>query len=69
MAYITYLAKVLSDLVQTSLKRRLKLWLELRILKDKVNPYAPNDVYILSGPCMKLGRPEAHPSLSQSGLY
>ena len=28
-----------------------------------------NEVYILSGPIMKHGRPEAHSSLSQSGLY
>ena len=28
-----------------------------------------NGVYILSGPSMKHERPEAHPSLSHSGLY
>ena len=28
-----------------------------------------NEIYILSGPSMKHGQPEAHPSLFHSGLY
>ena len=37
------------------------------LIDSVVNVYS-NEVYILSGPSMKHGRPEAHPSLSQSSF-
>ena len=60
--FLSFLDQILSaDFLSIGLVSKMSIFL---VFIAHGNEGKSNEVYILSGPSMKYGRPEAHPSLS-----